>query len=184
MSRWFKGDGFRSLNLTSLKPQSHVCWAVAICWLLAGSTEVGGMSRTCLLSGKHDSKKKIFNGKIIRVIYIYIYIYVVYIHTRNVYYICTYYECICYIYYIAYIMCIYIYTLWLYNMCESIKTDRAADHLWIPKWQISARHRRFWMTRYCWVRSAKSCWEFHSNARAKSQRLSRNYPSIYYIVIL
>ena len=49
----------------------------------------------------------IFNGKIIRVIYIY----VVYIHTRNVYYICTYYECICYIYYIAYIMCIYIYTL-------------------------------------------------------------------------
>lgn len=115
---------------------------------------------------------------------LYIYIYVVYIHTRNVYYICTYYECICYIYYIAYIMCIYIYTLWLYNMCESIKTDRAADHLWIPKWQISARHRRFWMTRYCWVRSAKSCWEFHSNARAKSQRLSRNYPSIYYIVIL
>ena len=120
----------------------------------------------------------IFNGKIIRVIYIY----VVYIHTRNVYYICTYYEFTCIYIYIMHTY-VYIYTLWLYTMCESIKTDRAADHLWIPKWQISARHRRFWMTRYCWVRSAKSCWEFHSNARAKSQRLSRNYSSIYIVIL-
>ena len=120
----------------------------------------------------------IFNGKIIRVIYIYIRR--IYSHTQRILHMY-----ILWIYMYIYIMhtYVYIYTLWLYTMCESIKTDRAADHLWIPKWQISARHRRFWMTRYCWVRSAKSCWEFHSNARAKSQRLSRNYSSIYIVIL-
>jgi hypothetical protein len=53
----------------------------------------------------------IFNGKIIRVIYRYIY--VVYIHTRNVYYICTYYEFTC-IYILCIHMCIYIYTMIIY----------------------------------------------------------------------
>jgi hypothetical protein len=56
----------------------------------------------------------IFNGKIIRVIYRYIY--VVYIHTRNVYYICTYYEFTC-IYILCIHMCIYIYIHYDYILC-------------------------------------------------------------------